>query len=95
MTTVYIVRGDSGQYSSFEMWDVKGYRSEEEAKALCARLNDWLKVRRIHRSDCKVPPKDRVSLLIEGERPPEDAGFTEPSYSGNEYTIWEVDLVDL
>lgn len=92
MTLVYIVRGDTGDYSDFCMWDVKAYRSKDEADALCARLNDWLRSKQFHRDQCKKAqcPADRRD-----EKPPEDPGYMSPSYGGNEYDVWPVDVVDL
>lgn len=84
---VYIVRGDTGEYSDFQMWDVAAFHSEDNAKALAARLNGWLTLNKLHR-DQNNAGGYRSSRE---EKPPEDPGF-QCDYTGAKYEVWSIEV---
>lgn len=88
MPSVYIVSGNTGEYSDYRSWEVGAFMSREKADAECARLNQWCKDNSLHRSQEK-----RLNPKRDDFKPEADARF-QCDYNGTEYVVVEVELRD-
>lgn len=87
---VYIVRGNSGDYSDFTQWDLAAFREATAAQALCNKMNGWLAEYGMLRdgNNCAAY-RERRSTPNEC---PFDPGFHGVSYGGGEYEVWAVEV---
>lgn len=89
MTKVYVVMGDTGEYSDRTEWSVSAYLDESKAAAHVARLDAWLIENKVSRNHADVLVyEDRDKL-----RTPDDPHFTS-DYTGTRYLIMAVELAD-
>lgn len=82
---VYLVGGDTGEYSDHRAWWVKAFLDKEEAERFCERLNAWVK-------DRKWDNGNDGYWEFEWDKrpkPPEDPHF-EVDYMGTRYSVVEV-----
>lgn len=88
MLNVYVVSGETGQYSGKCSWTVAGFLDKEQADTFCDRCNEWCKQlgfntsQYIHLADYE----DR-----EAAKHPLDPNF-KCDYTGTEYTVFEIPL---
>ena len=78
---VYIVCGDTGEYSDHCAWYLKAFTGKAEADALCARLNAW----------CKERGYDVKASEYNDQKPEEDPQFR-ADYTGTAYSVMELPL---
>ena len=64
MTTIYIVVGESGDYSDHTEWFVKAFECEADAVAIVARLTEWVREN-----------GEMLRHSYGDEKPPEDPQF--------------------
>ncbi len=86
---VYIVIGDTGEYSDRTEWPVIAYMDENKAVAHVARLDTWLvenKVSRNHGDVLSYEERDNLKT-------PDDPHFSS-DYTGTRYCVMAVDIGD-
>jgi hypothetical protein len=89
---VYVVMGETGEYSDRAFWHVVAYRDEEAAKAHVQRAEAWLMKNGVH---CDAPNpggidyEDREALVGQN---PEDPNMKVPEYYGSRYFYFDVEL---
>lgn len=45
---IYIVMGETGEYLDHTDWPVLAFHNEEDAQAFVTKLDEWLRVNRLH-----------------------------------------------
>ncbi len=84
MSTVYIVRGQSGEYDLAKEWLVCGYSDLEMAARAASKLNDWCKNQRCHVSDgVNCDTLDYKEWPEPEGLPPDDVNFQYSFYGVN------------
>lgn len=81
---VYVVCGETGEYSNAKVWYVRSFLSPEPANAFRDRLNKWCEERGLHNEGLG---RD----FREHGKPPEDPHFC-CDYTGTSYGILEIPL---
>lgn len=85
MNKVYVVMGQCGEYSDHQEWSVAAYRSESLAAERVANAT-----RRGAEVEAKLKEGYNYNVLKENEFDPD----MRSDYTGTEYYIMPVDLVD-
>ena len=83
MASVYVVSGETGEYSDRRNWPVVAFLEKAQAEAFCERLNAWCK-----ENFCWYFSSDHYN------RPtlcPLDLNFS-CDYTGTAYHMWEIPL---
>ena len=84
----YIVRGDCGDYSSFQTWEVRAFADEVRALELCDQLNRWCIEHGCHRGLFEKDPRHNNPYP---ESCPLDPQFN-TDYSGTRYEVWSIEV---
>ena len=87
---VYIVMGQTGEYSDLNEWPVAAFHSEAKAAERVAELDVWLRVNKFH-SDGQV--EWSWSELERIGKPQFDPNFT-CDYTGTNYYLIAVEYAD-
>lgn len=87
-TKVYLVSGFTGEYEDKHDWEVSAFLSEDRAKALAQKLNDWLTANRFH-FDTEGERASDLDVVC-----PLDSRFHSNSYTGTRYFVWSIDIED-
>ena len=85
MSKVWIVEGNTGEYSDRNSWIVKVCSSKYIAEQLCEKLNNWCKENFVHISNI-----DRHSYNYDRIKNPDDKMFS-ADYTGTNYCAFESD----
>lgn len=85
---VYVVSGETGEYSDSRTWHVRAFHDKAQAEALCKLLNDWCKEKGVERKSYKDPG---IKTWEFEEKPVEDPNF-DLSYNGTDYGVLEIPL---
>ncbi len=86
MTTIYVLFGETGEYSDRQEWAVRGYTTQADADADCAALN--VAVKAVARG-FRDPVEDAVRMRLTAHY-----AFAEV-HSGTTYSVTAVPLVDV
>jgi len=92
MTTIFVLFGCTGQYSDSSEWAVRGYTSKEAADADCAALNAIAEEIK-KGEDSAGDSYDFRENAVRERLQPHDA-YASMDYTGTEYSVTEMPLVD-
>lgn len=88
MDVIFLVSGETGDYSDHQDWRVRAFVSRELAEQFCEQVNSWLVLNKVHRTkthdDDRLGYKEREALKC-----PFDNAFS-CDYTGTSYFIEEV-----
>ena len=76
---IYLVVGQTGEYSDYQEWNVRAFHDKVSAQALCGNLNEWCREKNLHEAN-----KDWSRITC-----PLDPHF-QCDYSGTKYIVAEV-----
>jgi hypothetical protein len=84
--TIYVVMGNSGEYSDFQEWIVDAWHTEDKAKARVAELEHLIRVHRVAYDDFRDVEWNERQNRTEAMRndPNGDPGF-DVDYTGTNY----------
>ncbi len=85
---VYVVVGETDEYSDRQTWTVAAYLAEEQAETEAARLNMWCRENHVHITNRAYALRSRNRT---DQKPSGDPGF-QCDYTGTEYTVDAVEL---
>jgi hypothetical protein len=85
---VYVVAGNTGEYSDSRTWHVRAFTDKAQAEALCKRLNDWCKEKGVNGREYDG---GTINYYEFKEKPIEDSGF-DLDYTGTDYGVLEIPL---
>lgn len=80
LNAVYIVVGNTGEYSSWTTWNVASYTTKEQADIHCNTLNDLVKGSK----EWDYDKRDEFKISLDP--------LMEMQYGGTEYSVEEVSL---
>ncbi len=89
MAKVYIVMGDTGEWSDHREWPVVAYLDEQKATDRVTALDTWLVENKVSRNHSDVLPYEERDRL----KNPLDPNF-QADYTGTRYSAMEVELGD-
>jgi len=85
----YVVRGETGAYSSFRIWEVRAFNDQARADMLCKELNAWCLANICHTSQ-------EGQLYNAGNFAPEscplDPHFEGDDIYGTKYSVWDIEV---
>lgn len=87
--TIYVVSGNTGEYSNKRSWTVAAFLCEQQAIAFVERLHKWVEDNGFK----DTTPEDYWEQKYDGTgiKPPDDPKF-DADYNGVWYNIWNVPL---
>lgn len=83
VASVWVVVGETSDFSDKITWTVTAYLEESQAEACCKRLNDWCKA-----NGCQ----NRGKSVLPPTKPVDDPNFCCDPYTGTSYAIEQVVL---
>lgn len=91
LTEVYVVTGQTGEFSDWHTWHVAAFLFEEQAQELCDKLENWCRDNKCH---CSTPRREITAARVAEEIPekcPFDPNFLYYS-DGVGYTVETIPL---
>ena len=90
MPTVFVVMGQTGEYSDRYEWPVAGFLDESAAQARVRALDEWLRLHRLHMDDAVHVSYDRRIHKTQNPLDP-DCSI---DYTGTRYYVLSVPLLE-
>lgn len=91
-THVYVVMGETGEYSDRSEWPVVAYFDEPAAQAHVLRAETWLREQRIFNDDQSPILGDYDARTALVGQNPHDPHMPAPDYTGSRYYILTVEV---
>ncbi len=91
MDAIWLVVGDTGEYSDHTTWNVAAYPEKEVAEQHAKLANEWLKEKNIHKDDGGGDWEARDEVNKEHLNPYDQSGVA-LNYNGGRYFVEEVSV---
>lgn len=89
---VYVIEGQTGEYSDRQSWSVAAFLAEEHAQEFCDKLNAWCKEKRIAKSNYDYEAADELrDQKTWSFNCPLDPGLC-VYYTGTSYLVYKIPL---